>query len=957
MAARDKRNNAGLQGFAASSSSKKEKGIRILDAPAPPEIPTRRTGFSFGVGDGEEAEEEVLVAPSSALARARGCDVYVGYGGGAAAAEVERFVAWLCAEMEALGVRCVAADRRRSIDCSFPWIGGEIVSIPSQDLVERFRARDRAAAMAARDKRINGGLQGFAASSSSKKEKGIRILDAPAPPEIPTRRAGFSFGVGDGEEAEEEVVVAPSSALARARGCDVYVGYGGGAAAAEVERFVAWLCAEMEALGVRCVAADRRRCRDAPSHAAARAAMDAAVAGVVVVTPASLGNPYCVDEIREFVEKGRLVPVFVGLGKGDCRAEDVVEKRGDLWGRFGGHLWKVYDGGERDWREAVGALSRADPAVEVDAASQRHRLIDLLEIVGSRLGRRAVTDAVRSWRAAAAAHPELPFARNERFVGRESELLDLEAVLFGKRPMHLVEVEVFGGEPAFMDGVVCISGASGAGKTELVLEYAHRHAMEYKKVLWVRGEARYLRMGYLKLADRLGLAVGDDLSLIATGDRRSSGSKKAEKEWIFRGLESDAIAKIRKELTREIPYLLVIDNLESETDWWDSRDVQDLLPGAVAGAAARSHVIITTTRLRRLQRVRTFSLAPSMESPEAMLLMTRNGALAFHGEEDTIALRAIQQKVGSIPLALALVGAVLSELALLDVCFALLDEEKDGLGEAAVRMVETSSFFAPSPIPVALLAAAMGGEPKRPLWKQMKLALRLSCSSSRRALDKDSSSRRRAAAAAAEPEALVALLRLGIARRCTTQPAPCVSVHRVFRLFGRKAVGSGEAAARSTVRAITAAEVHDEHAWAACMSVFKIAPAVAANLPTKELPQFVTCVAAPLAARGVAAHSAYAAVTDLLVESSNVVRGEESRYVASGGLEENPALYHELAHSRAQLLKLRAKLMLRGGEFTLAEDHSLAVIHILEVVAGDDDPETEEARAALDRVLQAQPEE
>ncbi|KAB8115652.1 hypothetical protein EE612_056293 [Oryza sativa] len=849
--------------------------------------------------------------------------------------------------------------------------------------------------MAARDKRINGGLQGFAVSSSSKKEKGIRILDAPAPPEIPTRRAGFSFGVGDGEEAEEEVVLAPSSALARARGCDVYVGYGGGGgggAAAEVERFVAWLCAEMEALGVRCVAADRRRCRDAPSHAAARAAMDAVVAGVVVVTPASLGNPYCVDEIRAFVEKGRLVPVFVGLGKGDCRAEDVVEKRGDLWGRFGGHLWKVYDGGERDWREAVGALSRADPAVEVDAASQRHRLIDLLEIVGSRLGRRAVTDAVRSWRAAAAVHPELPFARNERFVGRESELLDLEAVLFGKRPMHLVEVEVFCGEPAFMDGVVCISGASGAGKTELVLEYAHRRAMEYKKVLWVRGEARYLRMGYLKLADQLGLAVGDDLSLIAAGDRRSSGSKKAEKEWIFRGLESDAIAKIRKELTREIPYLLVIDNLESETDWWDSRDVQDLLPGAVAGAAVRSHVIITTTRLRRLQRVRTFSLAPSMESPEAMLLMTRNGALAFHGEEDTIALRAIQQKVGSIPLALALVGAVLSELAvspaelrqamndapyraptweendapalrdnpgmvqLLDVCFALLDEEKDGLGEAAVRMVETSSFFAPSPIPVALLAAAMGGEPKRPLWKQMKLALRLSCSSSRRALDKDSSSRRRAAAAAAEPEALVALLRLGIARRCTTQPAPCVSVHRVFRLFGRKAVGSGEAAARSTVRAITAAEVHDEHAWAACMSVFKIAPAIAANLPTKELPQFVTHVAVPLAARGVVAHSAYAAVTDLLVESSNVVRGEESRYVASGGLDENPALYHELAHSRAQLLKLRAKLMLRGGEFTLAEDHSLAVIHILEVVAGDDDPETEEARAALDRVLQVQPE-
>ncbi|KAF0896688.1 hypothetical protein E2562_027033 [Oryza meyeriana var. granulata] len=829
--------------------------------------------------------------------------------------------------------------------------------------------------MAARGKRING-VQGFAAaSSSSSGEKGIRILDVPAP-EIPRRLSGFDLGV-DGDYG---VVVAPlpSSPLSRARGCDVYVGYGGGGAA--VERFVAWLCAEMEALGVRCVAADRRRCRDAPSHAAARAAMDVAVAGVVVVTPASLGNPYCVEEIRAFVERGKLVPVFVGLGKGDCRAEDVVEKNGNLWGRFGGHLWKVYDGSERDWREAMDALSRVEPAVEVDDGSQRHRVIDLLEIVGSRLGRRAMAEAVRSWRTAAAVHPELPFPRNADFVGRERELVDLEAILFGekatgKRPMHLVKVEVFGGEAAFMDGVVCISGPSGAGKTELVVEYAHRHAMEYKKVLWVRGEARYLRLGYLKLADQLGLAVGDDLSLVAAGDRSS-------KQWFFRGIEGDAIAKIRKELSREIPYLLVIDNLESETDWWDSRDVHELLPGA----GARSHVVITTKRLRRLQRVRTFSL-PDMAAEEAMLLMTKGTTREFRGE-DTIALRAIEQKVRGVPLALALVGAVLSELAvepeelgramndapyraptweendepalrdnpglvqLLDVCFALLDEEKDGLGAAAVRMVETSGFFAPSPIPVALLAAAAaGGEPRTRLWKQMKRALRLSCSS-RRAQAK--ASRRRAAAA--EPEALVALLRLGIARQCT-QGAAFVSVHRVFTLFGRKVVVSGEAAARHTVRAIAAkaaVEEHDDHAWAACLSVFKFAPAVAVDLPRKELPQFVTHLVVPLAAHGVAAYSSYAAIMDLLVEATDAVRAEENRFVASGGLDQNASVYHELARSRAELMKMRAKLMLRGGEFTLAEDHSLAAICILEVVSGDDHPETQAARAALDHILQVQ---
>ena len=45
-------------------------------------------------------------------------------------------------------------------------------------------------------------------------------------------------------------------------------------------RMAAWLRAELELLGVLCVAADRHRCGDAPAHAVARAAVDAAVVGV-----------------------------------------------------------------------------------------------------------------------------------------------------------------------------------------------------------------------------------------------------------------------------------------------------------------------------------------------------------------------------------------------------------------------------------------------------------------------------------------------------------------------------------------------------------------------------------------------------------------------------------------------------------------------------------------------------
>ena len=59
--------------------------------------------------------------------------------------------------------------------------------------------------------------------------------------------------------------------------CDVYVGHGG-----DARRMAAWLHAVLELLGVPCVAADRRRCGDAPAHAAERGAMDAAVVGVTL---------------------------------------------------------------------------------------------------------------------------------------------------------------------------------------------------------------------------------------------------------------------------------------------------------------------------------------------------------------------------------------------------------------------------------------------------------------------------------------------------------------------------------------------------------------------------------------------------------------------------------------------------------------------------------------------------
>jgi hypothetical protein len=144
-------------------------------------------------------------------------------------------------------------------------------------------------------------------------------------------------------------------------------------------------------------------------------------------------------------------------------------------------------------------------------------------------------------------------------------------MLRGGAPAH---DKAAGKTEPFLHGVVCISSASRAGKTELVLEFADRRVEYIGPLGSRRGKAmRYLRESYLKLADHLGVAVGDNV-LQTTSQRARS----------LHGIEGVAIAKIKKELTRDIPYLVVIDNLESERDWWDGRAIKELLPSAAAGA-------------------------------------------------------------------------------------------------------------------------------------------------------------------------------------------------------------------------------------------------------------------------------------------------------------------------------------------------------------------------------------
>ncbi|KAF3624402.1 hypothetical protein FXO37_31369 [Capsicum annuum] len=115
--------------------------------------------------------------------------------------------------------------------------------------------------------------------------------------------------------------------------------------------------------------------------------------------------------------------------------------------------------------------------------------------------------------------------------------------------------------------VVCINGLPGVGKTNLALEFAYRYSQRYKMVLWI-GDAEKER-----------------------GRIRS-----------FDEQESEAFKRIKREIFHDMPYLIIIANLETEKEWWEGKDLHDLIPTNTGG----THVIITT----QLNRVMNFDPLP-----------------------------------------------------------------------------------------------------------------------------------------------------------------------------------------------------------------------------------------------------------------------------------------------------------------------------------------------------------
>ena len=190
-------------------------------------------------------------------------------------------------------------------------------------------------------------------------------------------------------------------------------------------------------------------------------------------------------------------------------------------------------------------------------------------------------------------------ARNPHFTGRSDSLAALERGLAAGATVTVQSVH----------------GMGGIGKTQLAVEYAHRHATDYDAVWWIAAEEPALLPGqFAALATRLGRQPESDPAAL-------------------RELVHDAL--------RQVPgWLLVFDNADSV------EDIAGWIPVAPLPAGVPGHVVVTTRRggFSTVGRVHDLDV---VDPDEAVQLMRSR---IPHLARDA-ALR-IADRLGRLPLAL-----------------------------------------------------------------------------------------------------------------------------------------------------------------------------------------------------------------------------------------------------------------------------------------------------------------
>ncbi|SCG64256.1 Chromosome partitioning ATPase, Mrp family, contains Fe-S cluster [Micromonospora echinaurantiaca] len=269
-------------------------------------------------------------------------------------------------------------------------------------------------------------------------------------------------------------------------------------------------------------------------------------------------------------------------------------------------------------------------------------------------------------------HWRVPSRRNPAFVGREATIEELRDRLLD------------------LNGSTAVSliGMSGVGKTQIALEYVYRFAAAYDIVWWISADSvEQVTAGFEALGEVLGLPP----------NREGTG-------------RVDAVLRALRERDGATRWLVVLDNAE------DPGELADLVPTGPGDA-------IITTRDQAWSRSTGEMQVDVFERAESVALLARRGAKLATSESAVLAERLgdlpaavetagywLASTAGTLPEYLRLLEGHVAEAlqvpgydAPITATFSVAMESLRGRSPAAARLVELLTFFAPNPIPTAIL--------------------------------------------------------------------------------------------------------------------------------------------------------------------------------------------------------------------------------------------------------------